>query len=206
MGGVDGERHQVFIVNRHRALERAMRMPIVKLNATSQSLLFALAGVLVFVYWMVARPSAAMTASQSEWPHVLWFSGTLLSLAVALPEFGRMLGGRWVVRLASIAGAGIGLSSVANIFEDGFRIEEFFFVFILGTLILDVTLLALSIVIARTFPGRHRLFALIPAGTLAGILLFVAAGGPIMLVTWLAAAAAAVTSGWGPIREAPTTP
>jgi hypothetical protein len=80
-----------------------------------------------------------MTASQSEWPHVLWFSATLLSLAVALLEFGRILGGRWVVRLASIAGAGIGLSSVANIFEDGFRIDGFFFAFILGSLILDVT-------------------------------------------------------------------
>jgi hypothetical protein len=76
----------------------------------------------------------------------------------------------------------------------------------LGTLILDVTLLALTIVIARTFPGRYRLFALIPAGTVAGILFFVAAGGPIMLVTWLAAAAAAVTSGWAAIRGAPTTP
>jgi hypothetical protein len=69
----------------------------------------------------------------------------------------------------------MGLSSVANIFEDGFRIGEFF-------------------------------FAAIPAGTIAGILLFVAAGGPIMLVTWLAAAAAAMTSGWAAIRGAPTAP
>jgi len=159
------------------------------------------------VYWVVARPSFEMTASMTEWPHVLWFSATLLSLAVALPVFGRMVGGRWVVRLASIAGAGLGLSSVANIFEDGFRIEAFFFALILGTLILDVALLALTIIIARTIPGRYRLFAVIPAGTVAGILLFVAAGGPIMLVTWLAAAAAAaVTSGWAAIRGAPTTP
>jgi hypothetical protein len=140
----------------------------------SRSLLFALTGVLFFVYWVVARPSFEMTASMTEWPHVLWFSATLLSLAVALPVFGRMVGGRSVVRLASTAGAGLGLSSLANILEDGFRIEAFFFAFILGTLILDVALLALTIVIARTFPGRSRLFAVIPAGTVAGVLLFIA--------------------------------
>lgn len=173
----------------------------------SRSLLFALTGVLLFVYWVVARPSFETTASMTEWTHVLWFSATLLSLAVALPVFGRMVGGRWVVRLASIAGAGTGLSSAANIFEDGFQIEAFFFAFILGTLILDVALLALTIVIARTFPGRYRLLALIPAGTVAGIFLFVVAGGPILLVTWLAAAAvAALTSGRAPMRAPPTTP
>ncbi|MEO7396336.1 MAG: hypothetical protein ABIW50_06940 [Candidatus Limnocylindria bacterium] len=172
----------------------------------SRSFLFALTGVLFFVYWAVARPSFEMTASMTEWPNVLWFSATLISLAVALPVFGRMVGGRSVIRLASIAGAGVGLSSVANIFEDGFRIEAFFFAFILGTLILDVALLALTIVIARTFPDRSRLLALIPAGTLAGILLFVVAGGPIMLVTWAVAAAVAVTSGWAADRGAPTTP
>jgi hypothetical protein len=173
----------------------------------SRSLLFALTGVVFFVFWAVARPSFEMTASMTEWPNVLWFSATLLSLAVALPVFGRMVGGRWVVRLASVAGAGVGLSGVANIFEDGFRIDAFFFAFIVGTFILNVTLLALTIVIARTFRGRFRLFAVIPAGTLAGILLFVVAGGPIMLVTWLAAAAAGVlTSGRAPKQARPTTP
>jgi hypothetical protein len=173
----------------------------------SRSLLFALTGVLLFLFWVVARPSFEMTASMTEWPHVLWFSATLLSLAVALPVFGRMVGGRWVVRLASVGGAGVGMSSVANIFEDGFRIDAFFFAFVLGTLILDVALLALTIVIARTLPGRSRLFAVVPAGTVAGFLLFVVAGGPIMLVTWLAAAAAAVlTSGRAPLQARPTTP
>ena len=161
-------------------------------SAASRSLLFAFTGILLFLFWVIARPSSEMTASMTEWPNVLWFSATLLSLAIALPVFGRMVGGRPVVRLASIAGAGVGLSSAANIFEDGFRIDAFFFAFILGTLILDVALLALTIVIARTVPGRYRLLAGIPAGTVAGILFFVVAGGPIMLITWLAAAAAAV--------------
>ena len=158
----------------------------------SRALLFALTGVALFVFWAVTHPSFEMSASMTEWPNVLWFSATLLTLAVALPVFGRMVGGRWVVRLASIAGAGVGLSSVANIVEDGFRVEAAFFAFILGTFILDVALLALTIVMARAALGRDRILAIVPAGTLAGILLFVIAGGPVMLATWLAAAAAAV--------------
>lgn len=184
-----------------------MRTGILDWSGTSRSLLFALTGILLFVFWVVARPSFEMTASMTEWPRVLWFSGTLLSLAVALPVFGRMVGGQRVVRLASIAGGGVGLSSVANIFEDGFGIEGFFFLIILGALILDVALLALTIVIGRTALGRYRLLAGIPAGTVVGILLFVAAGGPIMLITWLAAAAAAVKMSGRrtPVPAAPTT-
>ena len=184
-----------------------MRTGTLDWSGMSRSLLFALTGVAFFVFWVVVRPSFEMTASMTEWPQVLWFSATLLSLAVALPVFGRMVGGPRVVRLASIAGAGVGLSSVANIFEDGFRIDGFFFVFILGTLILDVALLALTIVIARTCRGRYRLLAVIPAGTVTGILLFVVAGGPVMLVTWLGAAAVAVLmSGQTPIPAAHATP
>ena len=64
-----------------------------------------------------------------------------------------------------------------------------------------------TIVIARTALGRYRLLAGIPAGTVAGILLFVVAGGPVMLVTWLGAAAVAVLmSGRTPIPAAPATP
>ena len=184
-----------------------MRTRALGWRGISRSVLFALTGAALFVFWVVVRPSFAVTASMKEWPYVLWFSATLLSLAVALPVFGRMVGGPMVVRLASIAGAGVGLSSVANIFEDGFGIDGFFLVFVLGTLTLDVTLVALTIVIARTFRGRDRLLAVIPAGTVAGILLFVVAGGPVMLVTWLAAAAAAVLlSGRSPEATAPETP
>jgi hypothetical protein len=170
-----------------------------------RSLLFALTAVALFVFWAVARPSSEMTAAMTEWPNVLWFSATLLSLAVALPVFGRMVGGSRVTRSATIAGSGVGLSSVANIFEDGFRIDTFFFAFILGLLIMDVALVALTILIARTLPGRYRLLAVIPAGTVAGIFFFVVAGGPVMLVTWLAAAGAAVVM--SPRRtQMPVTP
>jgi len=173
----------------------------------SRPLLFALTGVALFAFWLLARPSFEASASMKEWPNVLWFSATLLSLAVALPVFGRMVGGPRVIRWASIAGAGVGLSSVANIFEDGFRIDAFFFAFILGTMTLNVALLALTVVIARTFRGRYRLLAIIPAGTVVGILLFVFAGGPVMLVTWLGAATGAVLmSGRTPTPTASATP
>jgi hypothetical protein len=158
-------------------------------------LIFASCGVLFLVYWIVAPPSADASAWRSEWPNVLLFSATLLSLAVAMPAFGLMVGDRRVVRWAFVAGAGVGLSSVANILEDGFRIEAFFLAFVAGTLVLDLALLALTIVIARRLGGRSQLYALIPAGTVAGVFLFVPAGGPILFSTWLAAAA---------IRSAPS--
>lgn len=157
-----------------------------------RALLFAGTGIALFLFWAIAKPTFDATASMTEWPNVLWFSATLLTLAVALPVFGRMVGGRWVVRLASIAGAGVGLSSVANIFEDGFRVEAAFFAFILGTFTLNAALLALTIVMARAATGRDRLLAIVPGGTLVGILLFVVLGGPVLLVTWLAAAGAAL--------------
>jgi hypothetical protein len=156
-----------------------------------RALLFALTGVALFVFWAVAHPSFQMTASMTEWPNVLWFSATLLMLAVALPVFGRMVGGRSIVPFASVAGAGIGLSSAANIFEDGFGIDAAFFGFVAGTMILNVSLIALVAVIVRTMPGRSRLWALVPLGTLTGILFFVIAGGPVLLATWVGAAAAA---------------
>jgi hypothetical protein len=176
-------------------------------SGVSRPLLFALTGILWLASWVVG-PSFEMTASTAKWLDVLLFSATLLSLAVALPVFGRMVGGTQAVRVATIAGATASVCSVANIFEDGFQIEWFFFVFVLGLLILDVALLALTIVIARTAPDRYRLLAVIPAGTLAGILLFPVAGGPIMLITWLAAAAGAqkMPSGRTPVPVAPTTP
>jgi hypothetical protein len=40
-------------------------------SGLSRSVVFALAGVLFFVFWAVARPSFEMTPSMGEWPHVL---------------------------------------------------------------------------------------------------------------------------------------
>lgn len=184
-----------------------MRTGILGSSGMSRSLMFALTGILWFGSWVVP-PSFEMTPSMAKWLVVLLFSASLLSLAVALPVFGRMVGGPQVARWASIAGASAGLCSVANIFEDGVQIDWFFFVFVVGLLTLDFALLALTIVIARTAPDRYRLLAVIPAGTLAGILAFPMVGGPVMLVTWLGAAAAAVTVArrQAPIPATPPSP
>ena len=154
-------------------------------------MLFALVGVAFFTHWVVTDPSTDGPIA-TAWPRVLVFSGLLLALAVALPVYGRMIGGRWVLRLSLVAGAGAALGSVANIVEDGFGIGWVFFVFILGTAIINLALLGMTVVIARTRRGGDRLLALIPAGTVAAIIFNVLAGGIIMLVTWLIAAALAL--------------
>ena len=163
--------------------------------------LFALVGIASFMHWVVTDPSSEGPIS-TEWPHVLAFSALLLTIAAALPVYGRMIGGRRVLRLSLIAGAGAALASVANIFEDGFGIGWFFFIFIVSTAIIDLALLAMTVVIARTRRGGHRLLALIPAATVAAIIFYVWAGGVIMLVTWLAAAALALHTRASP-RAAP---
>jgi hypothetical protein len=157
--------------------------------------LFALTGIALFAYWALARPSLGMTSWMREWSHVLWFSATLLLLAGALVTFGRMVGSRQVVGVATLAGAAIALSSLANVIEDGFRVDAAFFLFILGTLIGLIALLALAVTITRTGSDRSRLLALVPAATMAGLLLFVPSGGPILLITWLVAAGLAVDAG-----------
>ena len=166
-----------------------MTLPI--LPRMLRAALFALVGAAFFTHWVVTDPSFDGPIN-TAWPHVLAFSGLLLTFAVALPVYGRMVGGRWVLRLSLVAGAGAALASVANIFEDGFGLGWVFFVFILATAIINLALLALTGVIARTGRSSHRLLALIPAGTLAAIIFNVWAGGIIMLITWLAAAAVAL--------------
>ena len=170
-----------------------------------RSALFALTGILWLMSWVVG-PSFEMAPSMERWLSVLLFSASLLSLAVSLLVLSRVAGGRDVIRLATIAGAVAGLMSIANVFEDGFQIDWVFFVFVAGLLILDVTLLALAIVIARTTSGPYRLLAVAPAGTVVGILI-----GPtgvfIILIVWFIAAVAVL--GMLPARTgepaAPTT-
>ena len=154
-------------------------------------MLFALVGVAFFTHWVVTDPSRDGPIT-TAWPHVLAFSGLLLALAVSLPVYGRMVGGRWALRLSLVAGAGAALGSVANIVEDGVGIGWGFYVFVLGTAIIDLALLALAVVIARSSRGSHRLLALVPAATVAAIISYTGPGGVIMLVTWLAAAAVAL--------------
>jgi hypothetical protein len=67
-----------------------------------------------------------------------------------------------------------------------------FFVFVLGSAIMLLGLLALTVVIVFTGRGSQRLLAFVPAGTLAAIVLYVPAGGPLMLASWVIAATLAL--------------
>jgi hypothetical protein len=156
-----------------------------------RSALFAFVGLAFFVYWVVADPSHEESADQSEWSSVLAFSGVILLLAFAVPTLTRLVGGRLAFRVSLVAAAGATLSSVANIFEDGLQMSWVFLVFILCEAFMQLGLVALTGVIAFS-GGRYRLLALAPAGTIAGITLFVVAGGPIMLASWLTAAVLAL--------------
>lgn len=155
-----------------------------------------LTGISMFVYWVVVRPTAEASATQFQWPYVLWFSATILTLAFALPAFGIMIGGKWVVRLAVTAGTAAAWNSAVNIIEDGFGQDWAFVLFALGSAGILLSNIALAVVLAVTGPARRRALSLIPLGTVTGILGFVSIGGPVMLVTWLAAAATAAR--WRP--------
>ena len=61
-------------------------------------------------------------------------------------------------------------------------------VFVLGSAGLLIGLGALTVTIAAAGRGRRRLVAIVPAGTAAGIILYVRAGGPVLLGAWLIAA------------------
>ena len=154
--------------------------------------LFVLAGVGYFAYWSIAKAGFEVSATQSTWPHVLGFSAIILMLALAVPQFADLVGGRVTYRASLVVAAGAALSSAANIFEDGFKIDEAFFAFVAGTAVTVLGLLALTLAVAAR-EGK-RWFALVPAGTTAGLLLFVPAGGPLLLAAWLLAAALALAA------------
>jgi hypothetical protein len=154
--------------------------------------LFAAVGVAFFTHWTVSDPGYEETASQSEWPNVLGFSGVILGLALALAVFGRMVGGRPAFVSSLVAAAGAALSSLANVVEDGLQHEWAFLAFVAGSAVLLAGLVALAGAAALGGRGWLRLLGLVPAVTAAAIALYVAAGGPVLLVTWLAAAAVAL--------------
>ena len=79
-----------------------------------------LTGLSLLVDWIVVRSTAEAYAIQVQWPYVLWFSGTILTLGFAVPECRRMIGGKWIVRLALISGLAAAWNSGVNIAEDGF--------------------------------------------------------------------------------------
>ncbi len=148
--------------------------------------LFVSVGVAWMFWWVWTSPE------DRNWPHALVFSGFLLLLAIAIPQVARLAGGSTAFRVSLVAAGGAGLASVANLFEDGLRIDGFVYGFILGLLVMEVGLLIMAAVIASTGGGPARLVAVVPLGTLAAALLGVVAGGPVGLATWLTAAGLAI--------------
>ena len=135
----------------------------------ARSAVFAAVGVVFFSHWLVTDPGSDSWESQTKWPYVLWFSAIILALGFALLLFGRMVGGRWVLRLTLFGGAAAVLGSVANILEDGLSMGWAVWGFVMGLALLNVTLLALTIVIVRVGHGARRWAAVVPALTLAAI-------------------------------------
>ena len=154
--------------------------------------LFALVGVLFMTLWLRYPPSYGPSDAQFDWNLVLGFSAGLLLLALALPIFARLVGGRIVSRVSLIPAGGAVLASLSNILEDGLQMGWAFWGFILSLAIIDLGLLALSGAIAFASRGIHRLLALVPAATFAGLTFYVAAGGILLLVAWLVATALAL--------------
>jgi hypothetical protein len=122
---------------------------------------------------------------------VLLFSAAIACFAVALPEFARMWGGRGAARVASVVAAGALLASVANVFEDGFGVDQAFWAFVAGTGVIVAGLMVLSVVLAIS--GRPRILAIVPAACLIDILfLHPVGGGVLVLLAWLFAAVASI--------------
>lgn len=162
--------------------------------------LFALTGLLFFGFWVVAKPGFETSPTQGEWPNVLAFSAMILSLAFAVPQFAALTGERVAIWASRVVAAGAVLGSAANIVEDGLKMEWAFFAFVAGLAIVELGLLALAIALVARGGQRH--FAIVPAGTIAGLLLYVVAGGPLMLVTWLVAAGFALAPARNRAEEA----
>ena len=156
--------------------------------------LFVLVGVLFVIEFEVADSRGDVSETQADWTVVLLFSAALLALAVALPVFGQLSAGHPGLRASMLAAAGAGLSSAANIVEDGLLIEGAFFAFIAGAAILNLGLLVLTGVIVWRSRGVRRAHAVVSALTLVAITVYATAGGYLMLVAWLIAAGFAVAA------------
>ena len=154
--------------------------------------LFALVGVLFFGVWWYVDPSLDETGAQSDWLVVTGFSSSLLLLAVALPAYAQLVGDRRIIRVSLVPSTGAGLGSLANVLEDGLAMSWAFWGFVLGAMIINLGLLALTLVIALLNRGAYRLLAFVPAATLVAIVLYVVAGGVLMLAAWLLAASLAL--------------
>jgi hypothetical protein len=98
-----------------------------------------------------------------------------------------------VYRVSLVPAAAFTLGSLVNIVEDGLGLDWAFLGVVLTTAVGLLGLLAFTAVAAYAGRGADRILALVPAATTAGIIAYVAAGGPILLGTYSAAVVLALT-------------
>jgi hypothetical protein len=147
-------------------------------------------GLAGWLHWSITDPSFDQTEAQSEWAYVLGFSALILFLVGGAAALGRALSAAPTVRRITTALLILGgLAAATNIVEDGLGVDEAFVVFALLTGAQLLALLALAIVLGLKLRGGQRILALVPLATVIGVIVYVDAGGPILLGTWCAAAA-----------------
>ena len=163
--------------------------PGAKFSTAGSAALFVAVGVLFFLRGRQVDSADFMDpVTLNDWLAVLGFSLALICLAVALPVYAGLTGDRTTYRTSLVPATGSVLGGVSNVLEDGLSWSWAFWVFVASALLINVGLLALTVVMAWRGRGVGRLLAGVPAGTLVGVLLFEASGGVILLVTWSAAA------------------
>ena len=146
------------------------------------------AGVLPLIYWSVADLSHDATSQQHEWSIVLLFSAMLLGLGLGFLAVAGRLSGSHAIRTARFLAIVFAAASVTNLVEDGLRVEAAFLIFVVELLSIHLGCGVLAFLILTREHRSGRLWAVVPIGTIIGILLFVEAGGPLLAVTWVGAA------------------
>jgi hypothetical protein len=153
-------------------------------------------GVGAWLHWSITDPSFEQSATQSEWPYLLAFSGLIILLAVGAAALARAISGSTAVRAISTLLLGVAVAgATTNVVEDGFGVEQAFVVFVLSTALQLLALVALAVALAVDVVGARRVLAAAPLASAAGIVLYVHAGGPILLATWCSAAVVLVLTG-----------
>ena len=164
-----------------------------RFSTLGQAALFVSVGVLFFLRGRQVGSADFMDPETlNDWLSVYGFSLALICLAIALPVFAGLTGERLSYKTSIVPAAGSALGSVSNLLEDGLGWSWAFWVFVMSAFLINVGLLALTLVMAWTGRGLGRLLAAVPAGTFAGVLAFEVTGGLLMLVTWSVAAIVAV--------------
>jgi hypothetical protein len=150
--------------------------------------------VLPLLHWLVADVSYDATSQQHEWLFVLFFSAVILVFAPGFLAVAGRVSSRGARRAADLVAVVSVAASLTNIVEDGLGVEAAFLAFVAELLLFHLSCLGMGFLILLRESGLDRLWAAVPVGTVAGIVLYVELGGPLLAVTWLSAAMGCVLS------------